>query len=114
MRGAGDVEMDEGDALDTKQERASKRAKRVGNEEGNEEAKDVDASAAAGKKGKKTKFQIEMLGGGVAEVGGIMSTTAFETLPVSEPTKNALRDTGFTHMTEVLLLSACLLSNQIV
>lgn len=53
------------------------------------------------KKSKKTKFEIEMLGGGVAEVSGIMSNTAFDTLPVSEPTKNALRDTGFTHMTEV-------------
>ncbi len=31
-----------------------------------------------------------------------MSNTAFETLPVSEPTMNAIRDTGFTHMTEVM------------
>lgn len=30
-----------------------------------------------------------------------MSNTAFETLPVSEPTMNAIRDTGFTHMTEI-------------
>ena len=68
-----------------------------------------DAPAAVengenGKKRKKTKFDIEMLGGGVAEVSGIMSNTAFDTLPVSEPTKNALRDTGFTHMTEVCVL----------
>ena len=33
--------------------------------------------------------------------GGIMSTTAFESLPLSEPTMNAIKDTGFTHMTEV-------------
>lgn len=75
-------------------------------EEEEEEKEGGDAPAAVEngenrKKSKKTKFEIEMLGGGVAEVSGIMSNTAFDTLPVSEPTKNALRDTGFTHMTEV-------------
>ena len=72
-----------------------------------EEGGDAPAAVENGenrKKSKKTKFEIEMLGGGVAEVSGIMSNTAFETLPVSEPTKNALRDTGFTHMTEVCAL----------
>lgn len=37
----------------------------------------------------------------VAQVSGIMSNTAFETLPVSEPTQNAIKETGFTHMTEI-------------
>ena len=72
-----------------------------------EEGEDAPAAVDIGenrKKSKKTKFEIEMLGGGVAEVSGIMSNTAFDTLPVSEPTKNALRDTGFTHMTEVCAL----------
>ena len=41
------------------------------------------------------KMKLEALG------GGIMSTTAFESLPLSEPTKNAIKDTGFSHMTEV-------------
>jgi hypothetical protein len=76
-------------------------------EEEEEEGEDAPAAVDNGenrKKSKKTKFEIEMLGGGVAEVSGIMSNTAFDTLPVSEPTKNALRDTGFTHMTEVCAL----------
>ena len=58
-----------------------------------EEREDAPAAVDIGenrKKSKKTKFEIEMLGGGVAEVSGIMSNTAFDTLPVSEPTKNAL------------------------
>ncbi|CAM6129163.1 unnamed protein product [Calypogeia fissa] len=53
------------------------------------------------KKSKKTKFEIEKLDGGTAIVTGIMSNTAFDSLPVSEPTKNAIKDTGFTHMTEI-------------
>lgn len=53
-----------------------------------------------GKKSKKTNFTIENLGG-TEQVEGIMSTTSFESLPVSEPTKNALKDTGFSHMTEI-------------
>ncbi|KAI5074583.1 hypothetical protein GOP47_0010544 [Adiantum capillus-veneris] len=36
-----------------------------------------------------------------AQVLGIMSNTAFETLPISEPTQNAIKETGFTHMTEI-------------
>ncbi|BBN17222.1 ATP-dependent RNA helicase DDX18/HAS1 [Marchantia polymorpha subsp. ruderalis] len=54
-----------------------------------------------GKKSKKTKFEIERLDGGIVSVSGIMSSTAFESLPVSEPTKIAIKDTGFTHMTEI-------------
>lgn len=61
---------------------------------------DVAKAEMNSKKGKKTTFTIENLGG-TTQVEGIMSTTAFESLPVSEPTKNALKDTGFTHMTEV-------------
>ncbi|KAG6543944.1 hypothetical protein Mapa_014785 [Marchantia paleacea] len=57
--------------------------------------------AHEGKKSKKTKFEIEKLDGGTVSVSGIMSSTAFESLPVSEPTKNSIKDTGFTHMTEI-------------
>lgn len=35
---------------------------------------------------------------------GIMSSEAFEALPISEPTMNAIKDMGFQHMTQVLLL----------
>lgn len=68
-----------------------------------EEHRDEEQKDASdgGKKSKKMKFDMETLGGGIAQVEGIMSTTAFESLPVSEPTKNAIKDTGFTHMTEV-------------
>jgi len=66
-----------------------------------EELKDAEQEDGSKKKSKKMKFDMETLGGGIAQVEGIMSTTAFESLPVSEPTKNALKDTGFTHMTEV-------------
>ncbi|MCO5583988.1 hypothetical protein L7F22_037906 [Adiantum nelumboides] len=35
------------------------------------------------------------------QVSGIMSNAAFETLPISELTQNAIKETGFTHMTEI-------------
>jgi hypothetical protein len=69
--------------------------------EGEEEKEEEQRDRSGGKKSKKMKFDMETLGGGIAQVEGIMSTTAFESLPVSEPTKNAIKDTGFTHMTEV-------------
>lgn len=50
---------------------------------------------------KKVKLSAERLEGGTATVEGIMSCTAFDILPVSEPTKNAIRDTGFERMTEI-------------
>ncbi|KAL3683442.1 hypothetical protein R1sor_001464 [Riccia sorocarpa] len=53
------------------------------------------------KKSKKTKFEIEKLDGGTVAVSGIMSSTSFDTLPVSEPTMNAIKDTGFSQMTEI-------------
>lgn len=44
----------------------------------------VPRDGMSGKEGKKTSFTIENLGG-IAQVEGILSTTAFESLPVSEP-----------------------------
>ncbi|MCO5556288.1 hypothetical protein L7F22_009834 [Adiantum nelumboides] len=35
------------------------------------------------------------------QVSGIMSNAAFETLPISELTQNAIKETGFIHMTEI-------------
>ena len=35
---------------------------------------------------------------------GIMSDDSFFSLPLSEPTKNAIKDIGFTNMTQVSLL----------
>eukprot|EP00249_Psilotum_nudum_P018779 c26958_g1_i1 orf=116-2218(+) len=53
------------------------------------------------KTNKKAKFELEKLEGGTTIVSGIMSGTTFETLPVSEATRNAVRETGFTYMTEI-------------
>ncbi|KAG0589073.1 hypothetical protein M758_2G242900 [Ceratodon purpureus] len=69
--------------------------------EDEEEKAEDHRDGTGGKKSKKMKFDMETLGGGIAQVEGIMSTSAFESLPVSEPTKNAIKDTGFTHMTEI-------------
>ena len=33
--------------------------------------------------------------------GGIMSSESFESLGLSEPTRNAIKDIGFQHMTQV-------------
>ncbi|KAH7444235.1 hypothetical protein KP509_02G070800 [Ceratopteris richardii] len=39
--------------------------------------------------------------GQTTQVSGIMSNTLFETLPISELTQNAIKEIGFTHMTEI-------------
>ncbi|KAH9312246.1 hypothetical protein KI387_027281 [Taxus chinensis] len=53
------------------------------------------------KKAKKIKFTIERLEGATANVSGIMSYVAFDTLKLSEPTVNAIKDMGFENMTEI-------------
>lgn len=56
---------------------------------------------AENKKAKKIKFSIEKLEGGTVDVSGIMSAVSFGTLKLSEPTVNAIKDTGFENMTEI-------------
>ncbi|GLJ07467.1 hypothetical protein SUGI_0067760 [Cryptomeria japonica] len=53
------------------------------------------------KKAKKIKFSIERLEGATANVSGIMSSMSFDTLKLSEPTSNAIKDMGFENMTEI-------------
>lgn len=66
-----------------------------------EEGEKENTPTKSGKGGKKAKFALEKLEGGVSIVKGIMSSVAFETLEVSDLTKNAVKDMGFEHMTEV-------------
>eukprot|EP00897_Mesotaenium_endlicherianum_P009612 jgi/Mesen1/867/ME000114S10949 len=70
-------------------------------EEGGDDEDDEMGDRKKTKKKKKAKFTMEKLEGGLVQVGGIMSSTSFETLEVSEPTKNAIKDMGFQYMTEV-------------
>jgi hypothetical protein len=99
--GGGNVEAD-GD--EGEEEVAVTKTKVAGKKRGTDKI-EQDGQAEEKKKSKKTKFEIEKLDVGTTIVSGIMSGTAFETLPVSEPTKNAIKDTGFTHMTEVKLMA---------
>ncbi|GER28057.1 ATP-dependent RNA helicase has1 [Striga asiatica] len=82
-----------------------------GNSEEEEEEEAVEKSAAMEKeKKKKNKLKIEEKE--LDEIGlkrettasgsqGIMSSEAFSTLPISEPTMNAIKDLGFQYMTQI-------------
>ncbi|GBG92226.1 hypothetical protein CBR_g54769 [Chara braunii] len=125
-REKGKVEVTPGDVEDTGQERKDDQAaardvvehgrkdaqeegeakegvglRRESAEEGSKQ--DVEAmckeETGNGKSEKKRRFGG--MEGGVVEVSGIMSQVAFDTLEVSELTKNAIKDLGFTNMTEV-------------
>jgi hypothetical protein len=63
---------------------------------------DGDGAAAGRKKQKKEQQHLAMeVEQNISQVAGIMSSTGFDSLSLSEPTAKGVAEMGFSHMTEV-------------
>eukprot|EP00252_Welwitschia_mirabilis_P014134 TRINITY_DN31175_c0_g1_i1.p1 TRINITY_DN31175_c0_g1~~TRINITY_DN31175_c0_g1_i1.p1 ORF type:complete len:653 (-),score=137.72 TRINITY_DN31175_c0_g1_i1:475-2433(-) len=78
----------------------SENSEEENDEQSEDNADEVEEDEIENRKAKNTNFSMGNRGGTVS-VAGIMSSTSFQTLNLSEPTVNAIKDMGFENMTEI-------------